>query len=665
VSWFSRLFVGSEPDLTTADNPPVLRFGVDVPAELLEAMTAGGAIAPRISRDEALQVPAVLRSRNLIAGTLASLPHVVHGPDRREVPGTYLLGGNIDPDIPNSVVWAQTYEDLLFEGVAWWKVTAFGWHGFPINATHVPVGSVHVAGVGALTSVRQIGPDQPYPVEGQVYIDGLPVTDREVIRFDSPNPPLLVHAARAIRSALKLDRAAALYSDDPLPLGYFSPKEGVEVGTREEIQDILDEWEEARSARSWGYVGAALDAKALQWDPEQLQLADQRQHAVLEIARAAGVDPEDLGVSTTSRTYANAEQRRIDLLDFTLGAYVSAMQDRLSMRDVLPPDYMARIKFAGFLRSDTKTRYETYKIGREINAVTDDEIRELENRPALPSAPADAEDLESARGLAEMTQKIYLGVGTVITEREAREILNRAGAKLKPDAAVRAPSGGRPATREPAMSNGHKPGAQFADDDASMMVTFDDEEVYESFSVDADKRTISGLLVPWGKVARSGFHKWKFAEGSLRWSSPSRVKLNLHHDRQRIIAYATRLTSTSRGLEATFKVGSDAESEQALRKAKDRLLDGLSAEVGFDEEFGDSWQPDPSDESVRLVHQASLGGGALTGTPAFDDARIAASRDQEKVHAPQGKDGRQGRDDRRGPVPRVRVRSRHIHPKPG
>jgi phage head maturation protease len=621
VSWLRRLFVGSEPDLATADPGPALRFGVDVPAELLEAMTAGGAIAPRISRDEALQVPAVLRARNLIAGTLASLPHVVHGPDRREVPGTYLFGGgNIDPDIPNSVVLAQTYEDLLFEGIAWWKVTAFGWHNFPTHASHIPVGSVHVAGVGALTSVQQIGPDQPFPVEGQVYIDGLPVSDNQVIRFDSPNPPLLPHAARAIRTCLKLDRATALYADEPLPLGFFTPKEGVEAGTREEIQDVLDEWEESRSTRAWGYVGAALDVNALQFNPEQLQLADQRQHAVLEIARAAGIDPEDLGVSTTSRTYQNAEQRRIDLLDFTLGAYVTAMQDRLSMRDVLPPDYEAKVKFAGFLRSDTKTRMETYKIGLEVGAYTTDEIRELEDKPALTSA-------------------------------------QRAAAR------DRTPSGGQPTTREPAMANGHKPGAQFADDDAGVTVTFDDEQVYESFSVDTEKRTISGLLVPWGKVARSGFAWWKFAEDSLRWSAPVRVKLNLHHDRERIIAYATRLTSTSRGLEATFKVGTDAESEQALQKAKDRLLDGLSAEVGFDEEFGDEWQPDPSDESIRLVRQARLSGGALTGTPAFDDARVAAvaaSRDQEKVDGPQAT-RRQDRDERRGPAPRVRVRSRRFH----
>lgn len=604
----------------------MLRFGVDVPAELLEAMTEGGAIAPRVRRETALQVPAVLRSRNLICGTLASLPHSVHDPQRREVDKTYLLGGNIDADIPNSVLLAQTYEDLLFEGIAWWRVTAFGWHGYPTSARHIPVGSVHIAGTGGLPSEQQISPDQPWPVDGQVYVDGVPVPDRELVRFDSPNPPLLVHAARAIRTALKLDSAAATYADDPLPLGVFTPKEGADVGTQSEIEDMLDEWEAARRSRAWGYVGAALDLKALQWNPEQLQLADQRQHAVLEIARAAGIDPEDLGVSTTTRTYQNSEQRRQDLLDFTLGAYVSAVQDRLSMRDVLPRGYRAKVKFDGFLRSDTKTRMETYVVGAQVGAYTEDEVRELEDKPALtPAQKAAARD--------------------------------------------RTPSVGQPTKRTPEMQD--QLAAVFVDDADNVMVAFDDDEVYESFTVDVEKRTISGLLVPWGKVARSGFAKWKFAEGSLRWSAPSRVKLNLYHDRSQIVAYASRLRSTSQGQEAVFKVGSDADSVKALTKAKEGLLDGFSIEVEFED--SDEWQPDPSDESVRLVRRARLTGAALTGAPAFDDARVAAvaaSRNQEKVHAAQGNrnsDARAGdvraRQAGRGQAegaPRVVVRSRWI-----
>ncbi|MBN9739504.1 hypothetical protein DMP23_00020 [Amycolatopsis sp. A1MSW2902] len=142
-------------------------------------------------------------------------------------------------------------------------------------------------------------------------------------------------AARAIRIALLLDAAVARSAKDPLPLGYFSPADGAVDPTEDEVQDILTKWAEANRDRAWGYIGAALKANTLQWSPEQLQLSSARDAAVLEISRHTGLDPEDLGVSTTSRTYANAEQRRLDLIDFVLRPFAAAIEDRLSMPDVL------------------------------------------------------------------------------------------------------------------------------------------------------------------------------------------------------------------------------------------------------------------------------------------------------------------------------------------
>ncbi len=569
----------------SADRPDA-RFSVDVPPEMLEAMTAGGSIAARISRNEALQVPAVLRARNVLC-IPSTLPIRVHGPDQR-VPDIRYLVPDPDPELPSSVLLAQTIEDLLFEGISWWRVSRFGWHGYPVEARHVPVESVHVSQTGSLLpSQTRISADQPFPAVGQVFIDGVHVPDEEVIRFDSPNPPLLRHAARAIRTCLRLDQTAATYSDEPLPLGFFTPKEGVDQDD-EEIQEALDKWESARRLRAWGYVGGALDVHPMQWNPEQLQLADQRQHAVLEIARATGLDAEDLQVSTTTRTYQNSEQRRQDLLDFTLTPYVTAIQERLSMRDILPRGYVARFDFGGFLRSDTRTRMDTYEVGLRVGAYTEDEIRELEDRPKLTPA-----------------------------ERAARR-----------EATTPAPAAAPDDQKADAMAE--PADAQFTAD--ATQLTFDSPEVAATFRVNVEKRTITGLAVPWGKVARSGFNRWRFSENSLRWADASRVKLNLHHDPERAIGYAAGLRNTPDGLEVTFKVADVPEGDRALALAAGKVLDGLSIEVDFDDDG--AWGKDPADESVRLVHQGRLRGVALTAVPAFDDARltgVVASRDNERT----------------------------------
>jgi HK97 family phage prohead protease len=718
-----------------ADKEPAAAFAMDVPADLWNAMTAGGAIAPRISRAEALQVPAVARARNLICGTVGSLPLVTIGPDRREVGGTYLLGGNIDPEIPNSVMVAYTLEDLLFEGLAWWRVTRFGWHGYPVQARWVPTSAVHVAsGSTQLPSQMLVSPDQPIPVDGQVFIDGIPVPDREVVRFDSPNPPLLRHAARAIRTALLLDATAGLYAESPQPLTVFTPRDpGVDAGSEEEIQAMLDRWEHARARRATGYVGAALNLATVGWSPEQLQLADARQHAVLEIARATGVDPEDLGVSTTSRTYQNSEMRRRDLVDFTLSAYISALQDRLSMRDVLPRGYQAKVKLDAFLRSDTKTRMETYKLGLEVGAYTTEEIRVAEDRPSLPPGqpaplpappgpteeePNMAADEPAAQFDRDLPDHWFAAVdsppwGSISESDYTPEQWRRAclidtgqgaaDSKARYKLPVKTPGGavhrggahaaasvlaggrgGVSATaeqkaraaralvriyrsdlnEEPPPSLLRAAGSSVSAESDHASVTFDDPQVAESFRVDTERRIITGLAVPWNQVARSGHNKWRFTPDSLRWADVSRIKLNLNHERRDLIGRATRLQSGSAGLSATFKVADTPEGQRALALADDQILDGFSIEIDFDENFGDDWDTDPSDRSVRLVHQATLRGVALTGSPAFDDARVtavAASRDETEGRGDAPQEGRGQAGDRRPGVPRVRVRSRQLH----
>lgn len=64
------------------------------------------------------------------------------------------------------------------------------------------------------------------------------------------------------------------------------------------------------------------------------------------------------------------------------------------MNDVCPRGYDARTRVADLLFADDKTRFEAYKIGLEVGAIGQDEIRDLERKapltpaqtPALPSA---------------------------------------------------------------------------------------------------------------------------------------------------------------------------------------------------------------------------------------------------------------------------------------
>lgn len=535
---------------------PRARFGaVTVPPEMTQGIVSG-ALVPRVCRRDALSVPAVLRARNLICPTLGGLPVRVHNPDRtvREI----RLMDQPELGVPRSVTMTRLVEDLLLDGIAWWRVVLMGWDNFPAVVERLDPACVSVPG------------------DGKVYVNGVYVPDTQLIRFDSPNPGLLDAAARAIRTCLRLDAAAARYAEEPAPAVYFTPAEGADPED-DEVQAALNAWAASRQTRATGYVGSALKLNTLGLTPEQIQLAESRQHAVLEIARAAGIDAEDLGVSTTSRTYFNAEDRRQAFLDFTLGPYVSAIQDRLSMGDVTPRGSYVRFAFEGFLRTDALTRYQSYALGMQVGAVTEDEVRQLEDKPDLTAA-----------------------------QRRA----------IAPAAAPAAPAPSQ--TGAPVQQSAAQDGVTSftaAGDVVSLAFTGAASE----FKADPEKRTVSGLLLPFN-VPTSDGRKIRFAEGSVTWqkAAVSRIKLDREHDLGQLLGSATKVDAGDTGVTAAFKVARTPAGDEALALAADGALDGLSAVVRITDAI-----PDPVHEGGTLVTAAQLVRATLTADPAFDDARVS------------------------------------------
>lgn len=335
-------------------------------------------LSPRVSRREAMSVPAVKRGRDLIAGTLGTLPLNLIGPDMTPTP--WSLFDQPEADIPRSVTMINTFEDLLFEQVAWWKVTAVGWHRKPVEVVRLEPRSVTVQ-----QDLRVYE-----TVQGNQGMVQRHVPDAQLIRFDGPTDPILVAGARAIRAALALDAAALRYSEGNQPLDYFTPADGVDPGDDTEVTELLTAWATARAAGVTGYIPASLNYNSAGWEPLKLQLAEARQHAVLELARLMGIDPEDFGVPTTSRTYFNAFDRKQARIQDTLRQFVAAFEDRLSMNDVSPRGFKARLDFADMLRSDDQTRMAVHETALRIGAETPEEMRIAEKRPPLEADQAPA-----------------------------------------------------------------------------------------------------------------------------------------------------------------------------------------------------------------------------------------------------------------------------------
>ena len=134
-------------------------------------------------------------------------------------------------------------------------------------------------------------------------------------------------------------------------------------------------------------------------------------------------------------------------------------------------------------------------------------------------------------------------------------------------------------------------------------------------AADRQRRTISGLVVPWGSYAKvSTGQTVAFARGSLSLSD--RSKLVLDHDPAQPVAVYQSSSDTAEGLEATWRVPAGDRGDQILAEAADGLRDGLS--VAADVTASDDRDEGTWVTSARGRHVA------LLSEPAFDNARVSS-----------------------------------------
>jgi hypothetical protein len=155
-----------------------------------------------------------------------------------------------------------------------------------------------------------------------------------------------------------------------------------------------------------------------------------------------------------------------------------------------------------------------------------------------------------------------------------------------------------------------------------------------TFDVDDERRTIRGLVVPWGRIGRHrNGRTWRFARGALKYGDIKYVRFNNDHDQGQWLGRAIAAEDTDEGLVATFRVSAGRDGDRALQVAKERRKTGLSVEVEID--TADT-QPDPENAGALLVHMANLTAVGFVKEPAFDDSRL--------ISVTASADGRTGMD---------------------
>ena len=151
------------------------------------------------------------------------------------------------------------------------------------------------------------------------------------------------------------------------------------------------------------------------------------------------------------------------------------------------------------------------------------------------------------------------------------------------------------------------------------------ELTMELRAVDADTRTITGIVAPYDEISYmtpdpAGERIMRGAFDKSIGQVGTKVRLFVGHDnRGAAIGHATSWVNEPAGLSATFAIAPSRRGDEALEDARAEMFGGLS--VGFL-----PLQQKRGADGVREVREARLMEVSLVGVPAYESARVVAVR---------------------------------------
>jgi HK97 family phage portal protein len=323
-----------------------------------------------VSRNMALSVPAIKRCRDLICGTIASIPLEYYKKSTGEHIAAPRWVEQPSKSQPRFETLYFTLDSLLMFGTAYWRITeTYQEDNRMANAEWVGNGRVSF----------ETDPLSHYVT--QYYVDGVAVPMSglgSLITFQKDEGILAV-GARTIQAAVDVQKAAAIAAATPMATTILK-NSGADLPPNE-VSGLLASWKNARRNGSTAYLTSTLDAQNLGFSPKEMLYNEAIQNLATECARLCSVDPYYVSASqNTTMTYANVQDERKQMVAFTLQPYVSAIESRLSMDDISTAGHY--VKFAlddTFLRTEPMERLLVLEKMLALGLITTEQAMEMED----------------------------------------------------------------------------------------------------------------------------------------------------------------------------------------------------------------------------------------------------------------------------------------------
>ena len=322
-----------------------------------------------VGRTEAMGVPALARCRNLLAGTIGTIPLELYKKSTGEELGKPLWLEQPSYSQPRSVTIAYTVDSLLFYGQAFWQVVeTYQEDGRPSRFEWIANSRVTATLDKDNVFVKS------YAVDGTTLpMDGL----GSLITFQSLSDGILNTGTSTIRAALDIQKASVIAAATPMPTGYLK-NTGADLPPAE-VQGLLAAFKNARQNRSTAYLTSTLQYETVGFSPKDMMYNEAIQNLATEIARMCNVDPYYVSASqNTTMTYANVTDERRQFLTLSLQPFISAIEDRLSLNDVTNSQNVVKFDIdKNFLRTDPLVELQIIRELLDLQLITQEQAMEM------------------------------------------------------------------------------------------------------------------------------------------------------------------------------------------------------------------------------------------------------------------------------------------------
>ena len=333
-----------------------------------------------ITREQALEIPAVSASVNFIAGTIASLPIKLYNSDDKAQTATeiaddnrlYLLNEESGDTLNPTEIKRAVVRDMLLDGTGYMHIQRRGNEIQALRYVRDSAVSVEKNSDAIYKTLRMLVDGRMYNPWDFVILSRNSVDGGKGVSMLAENPTLLTSSYML----LQLEKAMSRRGGNKK--GFLRTEQRVDDNS---IRKIREAWKKLYSNNGDGMMilQNGLDFKESSSTAVEMQLNQNKVTNTEQIAMLFGLSPDVLSGRADDRTYINSIRTAVLPV---VSAFEMALNRALLLEEEKHSKYFI-IDTSELLKADILTRYQAYQIGLAANFLQPDEIRFKENLAPL------------------------------------------------------------------------------------------------------------------------------------------------------------------------------------------------------------------------------------------------------------------------------------------